>query len=277
MEPIIYINAYRDLNMYNKFNLISNIRDRFKITLMGDNFISDLNLHIANVNFPLNINKRAYKKNMHIAKKFVRGSKLYMAPNVCNKFDYYIYNDFQKKLYGYTVSKSIQLALRMQGKSIKSSCIVVYDSADNEIFDTILQISRIAGFLVFLTEDVKRSQLISDYIIANFGTSPIVTRDKEYAFKNSDFILTTREINLITKVPIWYFDNLYTPVDIKGNILNNATYITPWQYPLNKDVSISLLGALLCQMGENNIETLLKSNDIYIDKIKFNESIIAFK
>ncbi|MCB2307780.1 hypothetical protein LGL08_14640 [Clostridium estertheticum] len=48
----------------------------------------------------------------------------------------------------------------------------------------------------------------------------------------------------------------------------------PWNID-RTDLSIELVGSILCQMQENDIEKVLKYNDIHLKEIKFNNNVIG--
>ncbi|WP_027625362.1 hypothetical protein [Clostridium lundense] len=276
MNPILYVTPSSKSKVYNKYNIISKVKDRFKINILEENFIKDLNVKITRVSFPLNLNKAAYINNIGITKSFIKDNSMYMALKVWRKIDYNFFNTFQKELFGYSLAKSVQLILRVNNKSIKNSCIVVYDAADDELFEGILYLCKLAKYIVFLTDDIEKTSIIADYVMANYGVSPIVTKDKNFALNNCDFIFTSREIEIKTLTPIWYFNNLYTPKEFKAIKINDIEYSVPGLDQL-KEVSLELLGAILCQMNEKDVEKSIKYNGVILSSIKYNDDILHFK
>jgi hypothetical protein len=118
---------------------------------------------------------------------------------------------------------------------------------------------------------LKKVSNLSDYIIANYGVSPIVTSDYDYAMSKADFIISSKDMAL--NKPAWYINNSYLPESTLGLAVNDISFSVPWKaYGL--EFSFELLGAVLCQMQERDVEKALKYNGIYLDKIKFNQIII---
>jgi uncharacterized alkaline shock family protein YloU len=111
---------------------------------------------------------------------------------------------------------------------------------------------------------------IRDYLTANYGISPIITSDYVYAALKCDFIVSSRDIEV--EKPVWYINNLFTPMGNKTCIVNDISFAVPWKTE-NLEYSFELLGAILGQMQEKDVETALKYNGIYLDKIKFNGEV----
>jgi hypothetical protein len=55
--------------------------------------------------------------------------------------------------------------------------------------------------------------------------------------------------------------------------VNDISFAVPWKTD-GLEFSFELLGAVLSQMQERDVEKALKYNGIYLDKIKFNQLII---
>lgn len=275
MKNIIYINGYNQNKIYNKNNSITNIIDKIKIKFSKGIIIEDLGIEIVNAKIPYNINSIAYNRNFQRAINKKKYKNYSIAPKVWRKHDLKYFNKCQKDLFSYSISKSIQLILRLNNKSMKNSTILIYDPLDKGMYEIIKFICIMSKSLIFLTEDINRVIKTSEYISANYGVCPIITRDKEYALKDSDFIVTSRNIDIYDK-PIWYIDNLYL-TDCKNiKAVNDVYYNVPWNI-FNKDnISIELLGAILNEMGENDIESALKCNGIKVNNIKFNDRNINF-
>ncbi|BDR68387.1 hypothetical protein K144316041_26560 [Clostridium tetani] len=275
MKDIIYISGYNQNKIYNKNDIITNIIDKMKIKFDRSIFIKDLGIKILNVKMPYNINSVAYNRNF---KRIIEGKRYKdysVAPKVWRKKDFKYFNSFQKDLFSYSVSKSIQLILRLQNKSIKNSTILVYDPLDEGMKEIIKFICIMAKNLIFLTEDISKVIKISECISANYGIAPIITKDKEYALKYSDFVVTSRNIKTYDK-PIWYIDNLYE-VDCKSiKAVNDVYYNVPWNIFSENNISIEVLGAILNEMEEKNVEKALKYNGIELRNIKFNDRNINF-
>jgi len=269
MNSIICINS--DVKFaYEEYSIKSRIKDRFKVVSQGESFIKELGIKIAQVKLPPNFNNLAYMKNIERAKGFVKDGKVQLAPKTFRKLDYNILTDYQKEFFAYSVVKSIQLMLRIKNKSIKNSCIVVFDAEDIINRSIIFELAKVCKYFVLLSEKLGSIRLISDYVVANYGVSPVVSNDFKYALNNADFIVTSKQIKNNVDCPIWCLDNTYKPDFIKSKFINDLVYSVPWQIE-NKEMSIELLGAVLSIIGEKDVEASLKSSGIYIDKIKFND------
>ena len=270
MKPVVYAKSNIE-TYYENNSLFSRIKDRFKINLIDESFVQELNLRITHLEIPPNFNKTAYLRNINYASTFIKNRKVSLAPKTLRRMDYYLFNRFQKELFAYGIMKSIQLILRIKNKSIKNSCIVIYDACDDINKEIICMLAKNAKYMIFLSDNIKKNLNLGEYVVANYGISPIITQDKQYAFKNSDFIVSSRKIEINKNTPIWYFDNGYVP----GNVLysvNDVSYVTPWN--IQGDVTTELLGAILSQMDEKDVEVSLKYNGIYLDKIKFNDNVL---
>ncbi|WP_315122356.1 hypothetical protein [uncultured Clostridium sp.] len=275
MKPVLLIEQPQKYKIYERHDIISRIKDRFNIKLIEDNYLKDLNLNIKRISFPMNVNIDAYMRNMEIAKSYLKKEYGIVAPKVWRKMDYNVYNKFQKELLAYSIVSSMQLILRLKNKSIRNSCIVIYDPTDYHIYESVLCLSKFAKYIVFLTDNTDKAKVFADYVMANYGISPIITRDKNHAFKNGDFILTSRDGDLITDKPIWTLDNLFSTFNSNNQYINDVTYKVPW---LDKDdIPIELLGAILCQMEEKDIERSLKYNGVFLNNIMFNGEVLIFE
>lgn len=269
MNPVLYVKSNLK-EPYEEDSLLVRIKDRFSISLRGESFVKELGLNIASVKLPPNFNKKSYLQNMEIAKKYLKGKDMSLAPKTFRNFDYELLNSFQKNLFAYGVIQSVQLMLRMRKKSIKNSCIVIYDAAHNINSGIIFELAKRCKYCVLLSRDLKKISEISDYVIANYGISPIVTNDFQYALNKGDFIISSENIENKDKF-IWYINNMYIPKNI-NTAINDVTYSVPWQME-DTEITSELLGAILSQMEEKDVESSLKYNGIYLDKIKFNEDI----
>lgn len=275
MKNIIYINGHNPNKIYNKNNSITNIIDKMKIKFVKNIFIEDLGIEIVNARIPYNINSIAYNRNFQSVVNKKKYKNYSVAPKVFRKYDFKYFNKCQKDLFSYSISKSIQLILRLNNKSMKNSTILIYDPLDEGMYEIIKFICIMSKSLIFLTEDINGVIKISEYISANYGIAPIITRDKEYALKDSDFVVTSRNIDIYDK-PIWYIDNLYFADDKNIKAVNDVYYNVPWNIYNENNISIELLGAILNEMEENDIEKALKCNGIKVNNIKFNDRNINF-
>lgn len=270
MNPIIYVNS--DLkNAYDKKSIITNIRDRFRINLERKINIKELDINISRIKLPPNLNKDSYLKNIGVAKRYAKSSKFELAPKTYRYFDYYFYNEFQKRLFAYSVVNSIRLILRVSNKSIRNSCIVIYDAIDNINSYIINELAKECKYFILLSENINKVKLLRDSIISNYGISPVITNDSVYAINKSNFVITSRNIDVPKDKNVWYLNNIYVPEEKNSIIVNDVTYCVPWN--TEEDMTMELLGAILNQMTEKDVETSLKYNGIYIDKIKFKEDI----
>lgn len=273
MKPIVYVNA-NIKDFYEDTTLIGRIKDRFKISLLGESFIKELDLNIFKVKLPPNLNKRAYYRNLGIAKRKVKNKNTEFAIKTYRQFDYEFFNGFQKDLMAYSVTMSSRIVLRARHKSIRDSCIVIYDGADDVSFHVICYMAREAKYIVLLSKDITKITKISEYIIANYGVTPIITSDIEYALKTADFIITSRAIDLNSGAAIWYLNNKYVPIREHNIIINDVTYNVPWMVD-EINMSAELLGSILCQMEEMDVEKSLKYNGVFLDDIKFNDTRLS--
>lgn len=272
MKPIVYVNA--DIsNSYESNSIIARIRDRLKIRYLGESFIKELNLKVVNVKLPSNFHEKAYYGNLEIAKKVIRSKESSLASKAYRRLDYQLFNNFQKDLMAYGIVRSSKLILRVTNKSIRDSCIVIYDAADDMNFHVICNMAKEARYIVLLSENIGKINTIGEYIIANYGIAPIITSDKEYAFKSADFIISSKGIDVDSKVAIWHLNNIYIPQKSNQVIVNDVTYNVPWRIR-ELDMSPELLGSILCQMEEKDVEKSLQYNGIFLDKVKFNEDIL---
>lgn len=275
MKPIVYIST-NVKKSYEDNSIMTRIKDRFKICFSGKNFIKELNLSIVNVSLPPNFHEKSYYSNLGIVKKTIRNKEAALAIKTYRKLDYNLFNDFQKGLMAYGIVRSSKLILRMMNKSIRDSCIVIYDAADDMNFDIISNMAKEAKYIVLLSENITRTNTIGEYVIANYGITPIVTSDIRYAFKSADFIINSKAMDLNSKAAIWYLNNIYTPGKCDQTVINDVTYDVPWQLD-GMDMSSELLGSILCQMEEKDIERSLQYNGIFLDKIKFNEDTLVLE
>lgn len=275
MKPIVYVNA--DIkNSYEDNTLIGRIKDRFRISFLGESFIEELSLSIRKMKFPANFDKNAYYANIEIARKKVKNKDIGLALKTYRQLDYNFFNDFQRELMAFGVTRSSKLILRTRHKSIRDSCIVIYDAADDINLHIICYMAKEAKYIVLLSKNITKTNSISEYIIANYGVTPISTSDIEYALKSADFIVTSRGIDLNSRAAMWYLNNRYIPIENDNTIINDVTYNVPWVLE-GIDMSPELLGSILCQMEEMDVEKSLKYNGIFLDEIKFNDNTLILK
>ncbi|WP_446898043.1 hypothetical protein ACSVC9_13920 [Clostridium sp. LBM24168] len=272
MKPILYANAYSD-KMYSSKSVVTRIKDRFKIRVKRKYFIKDLDLTITNIVLPPNINEISYRNNLLRAEKKCRCKNLKLAPKIYRHLDYNFYNNFQRKLMAYSICKSTQMVLRNMKKNIRSSCIVIYDAADDILFNTICFFAKHAKFIVLLSENMHKINKIMEYIIANYGISPVVTSDQKFSFEIADFIITSKDIIFNKNSCVWYVCN--SPMEVYKDVINinDVNYKIPWNFEKG-EMCFEILGSILGQMDEKDIEKSLKYNGVFLNDIKYNEDII---
>jgi hypothetical protein len=272
MIPVIYVrnnleNAYEDCTLW------GSVKDRFKIQHDGDIYIKDLKLQITKVLLPPNFYEKAYLKNMFIASKRVKFKESVLAPKTNRVMDFKLFMDFQKKFFGYSVAKSIELMLRVKRKSIKNSCIVIYDAAESTTREVLYEIAKKAEYIVLVSKKLSILQKLQENIMAEFGVTPIITMDIDFAMKCADFVICSEKYTNANMSPVWYINNNYIPEEASCDNANDVVYKTPWD---SGDISMSpeVLGAILYQMQEKDVEKALKYNGIYLSEIRFNDSIL---
>lgn len=269
MNPIVYISSNLS-RAYNDESFIGRMKDRFRINIEGESFIKELNLNIARVKLPPNFNQRAYMNNIAITQRYVRKKEVFLAPKTCRYLDFNILNDYQKALFAYSIVNSIKLLLRVRNKSIRSACIVIYDASDEINHNIIMELAKECKYCILISDDLNKANSLSDYVLANYGVSPIVSSDCRYAFGRADFIISSRDIEAAN--PLWYINNMFIPKDNRNLAVNDISFSVPWEVK-DLEFGFEVLGAILSQMQEKDIETSLKYNGIYLDKIKFNNDI----
>ncbi|OBR96347.1 hypothetical protein CLRAG_04630 [Clostridium ragsdalei P11] len=272
MKSILYTTSQKT-GFYNDSSFLGKIKDRFRLKLKEEIFIKELKLEIKNVKFPPNINIESYNSNILRAKKISGIRDMELAPKVYRYLDYNLYNKFQRELMAFSIIKSLKVILRIKKKSIRHSCIVVYDASEKILFDTICYLAREAKDIILLSKDIMKTKGIGQYIIVNYGITPIITSDMKFSFESADFVISSKNVTVKSDAYVWYIDNSYIPSD-RGVIVNDVSYKVPWNCKYN-GVSFELLGSILCQMNEKNVEKSLSYNGIFLDKIKFNEDMLV--
>lgn len=272
MNSVVYVNS-KIKEAYDEDGFISRIKDRFRITFKGESFIKDLKLSVSKVKLPPNFNRSAYMKNMELAGRFAKEKNICLAPKTFRKLDYELLNSHQRRLFGYSVVKSIQLMLRIKNKSIRNSCIVIYNAEDYMNKEVIFELSKLCRYFILLSKDLKEACKLRDYVIANYGVSPVVTNDFKFAVEKADFIVTPDFFPLNLTSPIWCMDNKVTGVDTSRGYINDVTFKTPWEENI-QDMSIELLGAIMSIMDSkcDDMDETLRHNGICIDKIMLSNN-----
>jgi hypothetical protein len=270
MNPIVYVST--DIRKaYEDDSFIGKLKDRLKISVERESFIEELDLNIACMKLPPNFNQKAYTGNIAVTQRLMKKRSAVIAPKTFRVLDFKLLNDFQKRLFAYGLVNSIKLLLRISQKSIKSSCIIIYDAADNINQNVIYELAKECKYCMLVSRDLRTAGKLSDFVVANYGISPVVTSDLNYALSKADFIVSSK--NLETNKPVWYIDNFYKPNSVSSMIVNDISFAVPWEV---RDIEFSseILGAILAQMQEKDVEKALKYNGIYLDKIKFNQLTI---
>lgn len=272
MIPVVYVRgdfktAYEDSTFW------GTIKDKFRIYHEGDIFIDELKLQITKVILPPNLYEKAYLKNMFAASKRSKSKESILAPKTNRLMDYKLFTDFQRRFFGYSVAKSIELMLRVKKRSIKNSCIVIYDAADMINREVILGIAKRAKYMILVSNHMSVLGKLQDYIMAELGVTPIITPDLSFAVRCADFIVCSQKLTVSCESPVWYIDNDFVPDKISSDYVNDVVYKTPWDAK-GINMSPEVLGAILYQMQEKNIEESLKYNGIYLNEIRFNDSIL---
>lgn len=272
MKPILCVTSNIDKS-YDEFGFLSKIMDKRKIKLLSSEYIKELDVKVTSVKFPPNFNEKAYLNNLTYAKKICKSREVQLSVKTLRPLDYNYFNSFQKRFLAFSVIKSIQLMLRIRNKSLKNCCIVVYDAVDMINYNIIVELARRSKYIVFLSRDLAKARKFADYITANFGVSPIVTDDEVYATKIADFTISSKNFEFSDGKLVWLIDN---SVMGRNNIVavNDVSYNVPWN-TLKVEFSLELIGAILCQMQEQDIEKSLKYNGIYLKEIKFNNNVIC--
>lgn len=268
MNSILNLKSYEEL--YKDSSFIGKFKDRFKITYRCENFIKDINLSVVNIDIPSNVNPKSYYNNIKIAQNIMGFNCEPLALDVWRILDYERFNDYQKKLFAFSVIKSIKLFLRLNFKNIRNSCVGVMDAGDYINKYIIEELCKFGNNVMLLSNNIDYLRKEREYLIAEYGVTPVITREYEYLLNNSDFIISSRNIDPENeKLNIWYIDNRYVPKNNHNLHVNNVIFQVPWDEKSLK-YTPQLIGAILSYMGGKNVEEDLKSNDINIDSFGFN-------
>lgn len=256
---------------YSDNNLWGKIKDKIYTRYEGEYLIKDLGITVSKVKFPPNFHESAFQRNVYEINKKFGSNNSSLALKTIRKLDYYFYSDFQKKLLAYSVVKSIQLILMTRQKSISNSCILVFDGADEINRYIVFELAKKSKFFILLSNNVRKTRELCDYIISNFGSSPVVTNDIDFALKSADFIITSKPLNISSESPIWYLDNTYSPKKYDNLIINDVSYSTPWQVE-ELDLTPELLGAIFANNKIEDIEAFLEENKVFIKNVGFKSA-----
>ncbi|MGE5628208.1 MAG: hypothetical protein ACM3X7_08835 [Solirubrobacterales bacterium] len=255
-------------SIYDSFNMFSRIRDRLKIHYDGEEYIKELDLNIFKVFLPPNINDRAYMNNIRKIEKHIGAGKTNFAPKTFRFLDFNVYSNFQKNLMGYSVVNSSKLILRANHKSIRESCIVLYDAAHFISKPIIDYLAREARYIILVSNNKAELKRLWEYISANFGISVITSIELDNAVKSADIIITTENIDVKDNTPVWYLNNLYRPQKMNNYKVNDISLKVPWSIYHN-EMPLEIVGAVLSQMEEKDVEKSLSENDIFINNSIF--------
>jgi len=274
MIPVVSV-MVKPGELYSKFTRFQSFKDSRKIEFSNTVFLKELDLKIYNGLIPPNINKDAFKKNIEKVMKKTR-ENITLAPKTFRRMDIEYYSYFQRELFYYSIVNSIKLILRDRKKSIQTAPVLVYDGADPINKGIISALSTSCQYLILLSKDIKRTRAIQEYIISTYGVTPIVTNDTKFALKEADFIISSKDIVLEEDKFIWILDKSYNKAS-KGIYINDVSYCVPWQMKegeIRSIISLELLGAILGQREEKNIYLALKNNEVFLERILFNEKIV---
>lgn len=276
MNKIIYADCVLDKS-YKDNGLVGRLKDVYYRRFEGISHVKDLDTTIYKVKLPPNFHEKSYKRNVYNIKRKFRKDNIDIITLNSNRYlDYIFYTEFQKRVFAYSVVKSIQLLLMTRNKSIKKNCIAVYDAADNITKQIIFELSQKSKCLILVSNNIKKIRELFDYIIINYGISPIVTDDINYVYSHSDFIVSSRPIEGIVKCPLWCLDNMYIPKETKDIVINKVTYTTPWDLD-GMEVTSELIGGIFNFSAHKNIDEILLNNGILLDEVKFESEGISNK
>lgn len=272
MYPVAHITC--DIRKsYESSHWLTKIKEKYSTSIIEENFIKDLGLRISKIALPANYNHKRYLNNIQFATKRVSRAKVYLAPETWRLYDYGIYNSFQKRMFAHSVIESTKLLLRVCGKSIKNSCIAIYDACDEINKVIIEEAAKNCRYIILVSKNMDKLNKLCNYIISEYGTSPVITNDIEHSIKTADFVISSRKVALQRETFLWCVDN--NNEEIQSNkIINGVAYKVPWQLD-NSYMSPQLLGAILCQMdSRGSMEDIIRQNGIYLDSIMYNERVI---
>lgn len=257
--------------IYFNNSLWSKIKDGLYLKHNGNIYIKNLDTMIKNYRFPPNFDRNAYHRNLDSIKR--KNKECFFSPQGYRIYDYNYYTTMQKKVLAYSIVESIRSILRLQQKSLFDASVLI-NNADYPINKYIIY--GIAEWCKYITlvynDNLRKKNKIVDYVVTNFGVSPIITNNINYAIKKADFIVTATPIIEKVNCPIWYLDNSLKPNSFDNIHINNVCYKTEWTH--EDIVSPEMLGAFLGILKERSLEKGLENNKIYLDKIKFNNNII---
>ncbi|SUY48315.1 Uncharacterised protein [Clostridium putrefaciens] len=273
MIDILNIGIKKKGTPYDKLTMISKITDKMKCSIDNKVYVKGIDLNIYWGRLPQNKHQVAYESNIKNVTNKMKNNNFIISPKGIRDYDYYFTNDFQKDLFSYSVVESIKLILRRTNKSLKTSTILIDEASDIKVYGILKEISKSCRHIILLSKNIKETLKIQQNIISNFGISPEVTWDEEYALKLCDFVISTKDKPYEFCNNVWYINNQYLPLNLKGTVINDISFNTQWN-ELSSDVSPELIGAILSQMQEKDIESALRYNGVFMHNIKFNESLI---
>ncbi|GAA0181552.1 hypothetical protein SH2C18_40720 [Clostridium sediminicola] len=258
-------------NIYYNKSFWARVKDAFYLRHDGDIYIKSLDVIVKNYRFPSNFDDEAYVRNVNKILKKNKGSLL--CPQSHRLYDYKYSTDFQKKALSYSIVESVRSILRLQKKSLFNACIVINNAEYDINRNIIYEISKWCKYIVLVSEwDNQKNRKIFDYLVSNFGVSPIITDDIIPFINKADFIITATPIYIKVLCPIWLLDNSLRPSSFDNIHINNVSYKTEWA---DEDiVTPELLGAFFEVAKEKSIEKAFENNKVYLDKIKFDNKII---
>lgn len=273
MIDILNIGIQKKGTPYDKLTLLSKITDKMKCGIDKKIYVKEIDLNIYCGMLPQNKHQVSYCNNIKNVTSKMKSHNFIISPKGIRDYDYHFTNSFQKELFSYSVVKSIKLILRKTNKSLKNSTILIDEASDPKVSGILKEISKSCRHIILLSSNIKETLKIQQNIISNFGVSPEVTCDEQYALKLCDFIISTKDKSYEYCDNIWYINNQYLPLNLKGAVINDISFKTQW-HELSNDVSPELIGAILSQMPGRDVESALRYNGVFIHKIKFNENLI---
>lgn len=235
MIDILNIGIQKKGTPYDKLTLLSKITDKMKCGIDKKIYVKEIDLNIYCGMLPQNKHQVSYCNNIKNVTSKMKSHNFIISPKGIRDYDYHFTNSFQKELFSYSVVKSIKLILRKTNKSLKNSTILIDEASDPKVSGILKEISKSCRHIILLSRNIKETLKIQQNIISNFGVSPEVTCDEQYALKLCDFIISTKDKSYEYCDNIWYINNQYLPLNLKGAVINDISFKTQW-HELSNDV-----------------------------------------
>ncbi|MGG7179021.1 hypothetical protein ACQPU1_15640 [Clostridium paraputrificum] len=270
MKSAIHV-RFKEEEPYEKISPFIKFKDRFKIRCTGEEIIKDFNTKIKYTEIPQNINVEAYKYNIvRTFDRFKEDNSL-LCPSGKRNYDYNFLNEFQKKLFAFSVVESIKLLLFKSHKSIRSANILIDDGSKKENRYIVEELAKEARNIIILTKRSSRIEKLREYIISNYGAVIQVIHEEE-SMKSIDFVISSED-KVYNLNNVWYLDNFYKP-NKDGIYVNNVGFKVPWESSL-EFYPPELLGGILNVGKKESIRDILRKNDIMLEQISFNSKDIV--